>query len=83
MYQGFALLAKGKKKISFESLKQISQEVSTLGFGSSSTDAQRQLDEYLSHEELRAMLHVASSAGDGSVSLEDFVKAMLKTNLFR
>eukprot|EP00045_Choanoeca_perplexa_P021687 m.7054 g.7054 ORF g.7054 m.7054 type:complete len:93 (-) comp8691_c0_seq1:53-331(-) len=64
---GFNLLAKGKKRISFDSLKQVSQE----------------LDEYLTHEELRSMLYTASTSGNESVSLEDFVSVMLKTNLFR
>jgi len=42
-----------------------------------------QLDEYLSHEELRSMLYVASNTGDESVSLEEFMKVMAQTNLFR
>eukprot|EP00730_Choanoeca_flexa_P013101 TRINITY_DN4965_c0_g1_i2.p2 TRINITY_DN4965_c0_g1~~TRINITY_DN4965_c0_g1_i2.p2 ORF type:complete len:164 (+),score=40.74 TRINITY_DN4965_c0_g1_i2:68-559(+) len=66
LIMGFGMLARKDSAITFDSLKQASQE----------------MDLYFSHEELRAMLHVASSTGSERVSQEDFVLTMLKTNLF-
>lgn len=53
--------------VTVEDLKALSQDV----------------EEHISADDLRDMVREADSDGDGRVSMEDFVRVMLQTNIFR
>ena len=41
------------------------------------------MEEHIPLDDLRDMIREADSDGDGNVSVDDFVRLMLQTNIFR